>query len=158
MKNYKVGLGFDVHRLSKKKKNLILGGAITPSGYSLQAVSDGDVLLHAISDALLGAAGLGDIGDYFPPSLKASKDIDSKEIVKFILKKLKNKFKIINIDTIIVADKPRLISYKKKILASLKTIFSLKAINLKIKSKEGLNILGAKNSISCFSIALIKEK
>ena len=156
MKNYKVGLGFDVHKLSMKKKDFILGGIIIPSAYSLQAVSDGDVLLHAISDALLGAAGLGDIGDYFPPSAKASKDIDSKEIIKFILKKLKNKFKIINIDTIIVTDKPRLISYKKKILTSLKAIFSLKAINLKIKSKEGVDVLGARNSISCFCIALIK--
>jgi len=158
MKNYKVGLGFDVHKFSKKKKDLVLGGVLIPSSCSLQAVSDGDVLLHAISDALLGAAGLGDIGDYFPPSVKASKNLDSKEIVKFILKKIKPKLKIVNIDTIIVADKPRLIAHKKKILMSLKAMFNLNTINVKIKSKERLGILGTKNSISCFCIALLKRK
>ena len=86
MKDYRIGLGFDVHKISKRKKDLILGGAKIPSPFGLVAVSDGDVVLHAASDAICGAGALGDIGDYFKPQDKASKDIDSRKIVEFILK------------------------------------------------------------------------
>jgi len=157
MKNYRVGFGFDVHRISKKKKDLFLGGAKIPSVLSLEAVSDGDVILHAISDSLCGACGLGDIGDYFPPSARY-KGIDSKNIAGFILKKVGKGFKVINIDIVIVADRPRLFSHKKNILRSLKKIFSINNINVKIKSKEKLNILGSKNSISCLAVALVRKK
>ena len=158
MKGYKVGLGFDVHRLSKKKKDLILGGAKITSSFSLIAVSDGDVVLHAVSDALCGAACLGDIGDYFPPQDKKSKGIDSKEILSFVLKKVKKKYAIGNLDIIIVTDKPRLFPYKVKITKSLKGLLSTAKINVKLKSKEGLNILGGKNSISCFAFVSLKNR
>ncbi|MFH1504559.1 MAG: 2-C-methyl-D-erythritol 2,4-cyclodiphosphate synthase [Candidatus Omnitrophota bacterium] len=155
MKDYKVGLGFDVHCFSKTKKDLVLGGVVIPAPFSLKAVSDGDVVLHALSDALCGAAGLGDIGDYFSPQSKKSKNIDSKKIIKFILSKIKNKFKISNVDITIVAEKPKLVLYKKNIVESLKKILSVSAVNLKIKSKEGLDILGSKNAISCIAVVLI---
>jgi len=158
MKDYKVGLGFDVHRLSKKKKDLILGGAKIASSFSLIAVSDGDVVLHTVSDALCGAAGLGDIGDYFPPQDKKSKGIDSKEILSFILKKIKGKYTIGNLDIVIVTDKPRLFPYKGKIAKSLNKLLSTAKINVKFKSKEGLNILGSKNSISCFAFVSLKKR
>ena len=158
MEDYKVGLGFDVHRLSKKEKDLILGGAKIASSFSLIAVSDGDLVLHAVSDALCGAVGLGDIGDYFPPQDKRSKGIDSKEILNFILKKINKKYTIGNLDIIIVADKPRLFSYKGKITKSLKKLLSTTKVNVKIKSKEGLNILGSKNSISCFAFVSLRKR
>ena len=159
MKGYRIGLGFDVHRLSKRKKDLILGGAKILSPLSLIAVSDGDVVLHAISDALCGAAGLGDIGDYFPPQEERSKGIDSKEILNFILKKVRRNFTIGNLDIIIVTDKPRLYSYKERITKSLKKLLLTTKTNVKIKSKEKLNILGSKNSISCLAfISLRKTK
>lgn len=157
MKGYRIGLGFDVHRLSRKKKDLILGGVKIPCPFSLEAVSDGDVVLHAISDALCGAACLGDIGDYFPPQSLKSKDIDSRDIVKFILKKMGKKYTILNADIIIIADKPPLFPYKTKIVKSLKRILSILALNVKIKSKEGLNILGGKNSIACMSLVTVKK-
>ncbi|MBU1122183.1 MAG: 2-C-methyl-D-erythritol 2,4-cyclodiphosphate synthase [Candidatus Omnitrophica bacterium] len=157
MKNYKVGLGFDVHKFSKKKKELVLGGAIIPLARGLEAVSDGDVLLHAVTDALCGAAGLGDIGDYFPPSNKELKGIDSKKIAKFIFKKIVNRFEIINMDITIIADKPPLVFHKKEIMKSLINIFYISAINLKIKSKEGLNVLGGKDAISCLAMVLVKQ-
>jgi 2-C-methyl-D-erythritol 2,4-cyclodiphosphate synthase len=157
MKDYRVGLGFDVHCLSRRKKDLVLGGAVIPSVFSLVAVSDGDVVLHAVSDALCGASGLGDIGDYFPPQVKSSKGLDSKKILSFVLKKIKNKFSIGNIDVTIVADRPRLLPYKRKITVSLKEILSVSRLNLKIKSKEGLNILGGRNSISCFAFVCLKK-
>ena len=159
MKDYKVGLGFDVHRLSKRKKNLILGGLKITSSFSLIAVSDGDVVLHAVSDALCGAVGLGDIGDYFSPQDKRSKGIDSKKILNFILKKVNKKYTIGNLDIVIVTDKPRLFPYKGKITKSLEKLLATTKINVKLKSKEGLNILGSKNSISCFAfVSLIKPK
>ncbi|MDP2923446.1 MAG: 2-C-methyl-D-erythritol 2,4-cyclodiphosphate synthase [Candidatus Omnitrophota bacterium] len=156
MVNYRIGLGFDVHRFSKKNKPLVLGAMKISRSFGLEAVSDGDVLLHAITDALCGACSLGDIGDYFPPS-KKYEGIDSKEIAKFILHKLGKKFKIANIDITIVAEKPKLFPHKKDILKSLKSIFRIRNINVKIKSKEGLNILGGKDAISCFAIALVRR-
>lgn len=159
MKNtYRVGLGFDVHRFSKRKKDLILGGVKIPFPVGLAAVSDGDVVLHAISDAVCGACGMGDIGDHFPPEAKSSKGINSIEIVKFIIEKIERKFKLINIDIIIIADKPKLVSHKGEIFESLKRIFSLSEINVKIKSKEGLNILGGRESIACLANVLVERQ
>jgi len=157
-KDYKSGLGFDVHRISRKKKDLILGGVKIPCLFSLDAVSDGDVLLHAVSDGLCGACALGDIGDYFPPESTESININSRDILKFILNKLKNKYNIENVDVVIVAEKPRLVSYKKKIAESLRNLLHLSAVNIKIKSKENLDILGGKNSISCFASVLVSSE
>ncbi|MBN3040960.1 MAG: 2-C-methyl-D-erythritol 2,4-cyclodiphosphate synthase [Candidatus Omnitrophica bacterium] len=157
MKEYRVGFGFDVHRISKKKKKLILGGSVIPCPFGLEAVSDGDVVLHAISDALCGATVIGDIGDYFPPEDKSCKNIDSKLIVKEILKKTSKNFKTVNLDITIIAEKPRLIKYKKRIISSLRKIISVKNINLKIKSKEGLSILGGVNAMACVVIVLMKR-
>ena len=105
IKNHRVGLGFDVHKFSHKNKLLKLGGAVIPSSVSLEAVSDGDVLLHAVCDAICGACLLGDIGDYFPPCAKESKNMDSRRIVEFVLEKISKKFKIVNIDITLISDR-----------------------------------------------------
>jgi 2-C-methyl-D-erythritol 2,4-cyclodiphosphate synthase len=157
VEDYRVGLGIDIHRFTNKKKDLTLGGFKIPSPFGVKAVSDGDVLLHAVSDALCGACLLGDIGDYFPPSAKKSKGIDSKEIVQHILKEINGRFKIVNIDVTVVAEKPPLCGYKKDIVKSLQNIFNLVGINLKLKSKEELDILGGKNAIACFAVVLVKD-
>ena len=156
MMNYRIGLGFDVHRFSKSKKDLVLGGIKICDGFGLEAISDGDVLLHAISDSFCCASSF-DIGDYFPPSNKY-KGIDSKEIIKFILNKIEKNFSIVNVDVIIVAEKPKLSPHKKKILNSLRSILKARDINIKIKSKEGLDILGGKDAISCLAIVLLKKR
>ncbi|MCQ9204797.1 MAG: 2-C-methyl-D-erythritol 2,4-cyclodiphosphate synthase [Omnitrophica bacterium] len=158
MKDYMVGLGFDIHRFSRKKKPLILGGVKIYNSPGLEAVSDGDVVLHALSDALCGCCLLGDIGDYFPPQAKESKGIDSRKIINFILGKIDGKYEINNIDVTIVAEKPRLISYKKEITSSLRQIFSAPCVNVKVKSKEALNILGGKNSIACLALASVRKR
>ena len=157
MKSVRVGLGFDVHRFTKKKKGIILGGVKIPCAFGVRAVSDGDVLLHAISDGILGAASLGDIGDYFPPADKKSKGIKSSDIVRYVLKKIEKKFKLINVDTIIVAQKPVMASYKRKMVRSLIKILGTNNINVKIKSKEGLDILGGVDSIACLCIIALKR-
>ncbi len=158
MKAYHIGLGFDVHKLKKGKKSLILGGVKIPCSFSLDAVSDGDLILHAVADAICGAAGLGDIRDYFPPKAKKSKNIDSKEIAYFMLKKIGGRYLIENIDIVIVADKPRLVNHKSAIVSSLKKILATSQINLKIKSKEGLSILGPNQAMSCLAVVLLRKK
>jgi len=157
MKSIRVGLGFDVHRFSKRRKSLILAGIKVAEGFGLEAVSDGDVVLHAICDGILGAACLGDIGDYFPPHNKGLKGIKSTKIVRYVLKEINKAYKIVNIDTTIVSQKPPLAKYKKKILDSLRDIFGASNINIKIKSKEGLGILGGKNALACFCIVLLEK-
>jgi 2-C-methyl-D-erythritol 2,4-cyclodiphosphate synthase len=107
MRDYRIGLGIDVHRFTKKRKNLILAGFLIPSSFGIEAISDGDIILHSLSDAICGASGLGDIGDYFPPS-KKYKDLDSKKIVNFILKKIEKKFRIVNMDITLISEKPKL--------------------------------------------------
>ncbi len=157
-KGYRIGVGLDLHRFSKKKKPLVLAGVKIPSKLSLDAVSDGDVVLHAIADALCGAASLGDIGDYFPPGDKKSKGIDSKDIVKKVLSKLNKKQILLNIDVTIISDKPKLVSYKPKMLKSLKSIFNCRETNLKIKSKEKTDFIGSKDAISAVAAVMTKVK
>jgi len=156
MKNNYIGFGFDIHVFSKKKKPLVLGGYTVPGAPGLEAVSDGDVVLHAVCDALLGAAALGDIGDMFPPEDKKSRGIDSKKIAAAVLKKLGKKIEVVNIDVTIIAQKPRLVAHKPAITASLKNIFGAR-VNVKIKSKENLDILGGVNAMACMVVAGIER-
>lgn len=151
----RVGLGFDVHRLVRGRK-LILGGIIIPYSKGLLGVSCADVVLHSISDAILGALAKGDIGDYYPPQNSKNKGISSLVILKKVLSLLKNK-KIINLDVTIIAQKPRLKSYKGRIKNSLAKIFKLSKdrINIKIKSQENL-IPTKKECIICLSLVNIK--
>jgi len=142
--NFRIGLGFDVHQTAKNKRKLILGGVVIPAPFGL--------------DAVCGPCLLGDIGDHFPPEDKKNKGIDSKKIVRFILGKIKKNYTIVNIDTTIIAEKPRLAEHKDRITKSLARIFKTKRVNVKIKSKEGLDILGGKNAISCMAVVLVKRK
>ncbi|OPX29870.1 MAG: 2-C-methyl-D-erythritol 2,4-cyclodiphosphate synthase [Candidatus Omnitrophica bacterium 4484_171] len=154
----RIGFGFDVHKFNRRKKYILLGGLKIDCGFGVVAVSDGDVILHAVCDAILGAASLGDIGDYFPPREEKSRGIKSIDIAGFVLDKIKGVFSIRNIDITIIADKPPLSSHKSKMVKSIRRIFRAKNINVKIKSKEGLDILGSKNAVSCFAIALLARK
>jgi len=149
----RAGLGFDVHRLVKGRK-LILAGVKIPYEKGLSGVSDADVVFHSLSDAILGALGLGDIGDYFPPD-KKNKGLESKVILKKVLSLLKNK-KINNLDITLISDKPRLKPYKDKMRESLKNLLKLPKdkINIKIKSQEGLLPL-SKEAIFCISVVTI---
>jgi 2-C-methyl-D-erythritol 2,4-cyclodiphosphate synthase len=113
-------------------------------------------VLHAVSDALLGASGLGDIGDLFPPQAKASCGISSRKITETVLARIgEKKFRIVNIDITVIAQKPRLVPHKKRMTASLRKIYGVDEVNLKIKSKEGGSFLGGVNTISCVAAALL---
>ena len=154
---YRVGLGFDIHKFSKAKKDLILAGVKIPADISLEAVSDGDLVLHALADGICGACGLGDIGDYFPPSDPACRGMNSAKILDFILGKTRGKFELVNVDITIISEKPKLAAHKSRMVKSLKKLLPQTAVNLKIKSKEGLDILGGRKAMTCLANVLVKS-
>ena len=154
-----VGIGYDIHRL-ENGQSLILGGIKIASEIGTVAHSDGDVLIHSIIDALLGAASLGDIGDYFPDTDSKYKNIASKELLIIVSNMLsENKLRIINIDATIVLEKPKLSSYKLAIKNNLAQILSIseKQINIKATTNEKLDSIGSCNSIAVFSICQLEQ-
>ncbi len=153
-------MGFDVHQLVGGRK-LILGGVEIPFPRGLAGYSDGDVLLHALADALLGAAGRGDIGQHFPDNDPQYKNISSLILLEKTCKIIrKERFTINNIDAIIVAEKPRLSPYLKSMKDKLVPILKLseKLINIKTTTSEGLGFTGREEGIAAYALVmLIKE-
>ncbi|MCD5401253.1 2-C-methyl-D-erythritol 2,4-cyclodiphosphate synthase [candidate division NPL-UPA2 bacterium] len=152
-----VGMGFDVHQLVEGRK-LILGGVEIPFPRGLAGYSDGDVLLHALGDALLGAAGQGDIGQHFPDDDPQYKGISSLVLLERICEIIRREHFIINnIDSIIVAEKPRLSPYlggmKDKLAPILK--LSEKLINIKATTSEGLGFTGREEGIAAYAVATL---
>ncbi len=154
----RVGLGYDVHKLAGNR-NLIIGGVQIPYSLGLLGHSDADVLLHAISDALLGAAALGDIGKHFPDTDSAFKDANSRVLLRRVVELIKNEgFTIGNIDATIIAQAPKMaphIELMRKNIAEDCGI-EIGCVNVKATTEEGLGFTGAKQGISAQAIALIK--
>lgn len=149
-----VGIGYDLHIL-KKGAELIIGGIKIDSDVGTIAHSDGDVLIHSIVDALLGACGLGDIGEYFPDNDPQYKNANSSEFLKETLKLVHNKqLKIINIDAVIILEKPKLSSYKNLIRENIAKIcnINLDKINIKAKTNEKLGYLGNSEAVACLCV------
>jgi 2-C-methyl-D-erythritol 2,4-cyclodiphosphate synthase len=157
---YRTGIGTDIHRLVADKK-LMLGGIYVPYPAGLLGHSDGDVALHAIIDALLGAAGLGDIGTLFPDTDPKFKDADSKGLLLDIKGRLDEKrWVVVNVDLIIHAEEPRLEPVKaqmKRCIASLLGI-DFTAVNVKAKTNEGLGDIGTGQAIAATATVLLKRK
>jgi 2-C-methyl-D-erythritol 2,4-cyclodiphosphate synthase len=154
----KVGLGYDVHKFEKGRK-LILGGVEIPHDKGLAGHSDADVLIHALIDAILGAAGLGDIGEHFPDTEIAYKDIDSSLLLKKVLAIIENKFRVNNVDCIIVAQRPKLSPYKEQIRIKLSELLKIEKerINVKAKTEEGLGFTGRQEGIKAYVIVSLEE-
>ncbi len=153
------GIGFDLHRLIKKKK-LFLGGVKIPFHSGLKGHSDGDVILHAIIDCLLGAMKKKDIGTYFPNNKKKYKDIRSAKMLKPIINKLdKENFSINNLDINLICEKPKVSKYRNKIINSISKLMKLdkNKINLKGKTVEKLGIIGKEKAIACETIVSINK-
>lgn len=153
----RIGLGYDVHRLVEGRP-LILGGVRIPFEKGLLGHSDADVLAHAISDALLGAAGLGDIGEHFPDSDFQYKNTDSIILLKQCFNLLQAKgYGLVNIDTTIMAQAPKLSPYKSEIRQNLaKTLESpVGRISVKATTTEGLGFVGLGEGIAAMCVALI---
>lgn len=156
---HKVGFGFDVHRFITGN-SVILGGVRIPSEFAIEAHSDGDVLLHAICDAILGALGEGDIGDLFPDTDSTNKNRDSVEFLNEVLTIMKTKqYSLCNIDCTIVAEKPKLMAYKQQIKQFLAQACSLPndCVNIKATTNEKLGFVGRMEGIQAYSVCLLKK-
>jgi len=152
-----VGLGYDVHKLVKGRK-LVLGGINIPFSKGLLGHSDADVLVHAICDALLGAAGMGDIGLHFPDDQIEFKDIYSIELLFRVYKLLASKKKtIVNIDATIFAQAPKLSPYRESMEKCIAKSIDIdpSCINIKATTTEGLGIIGEGNGMAAMCVALI---
>jgi 2-C-methyl-D-erythritol 2,4-cyclodiphosphate synthase len=155
----RVGIGYDIHAL-KKGRDLILGGVNIPHSKGLQGHSDGDVLFHAIVDALLGAAAEGDIGDHFSDKDARYRGANSLLFVKKVKEILKRRrFKIEHIDSVILAEAPKLAAFKAKIRASVAQAFGLplSSVSVKAKTNEGFGAVGKKQAIACYAVASLGE-
>ena len=153
------GIGFDIHRLVKNKK-LYLGGTKIPFHSGLQGHSDGDVILHAIIDAILGAIQKKDIGTYFPSNKNKFKNIRSPKMLKPIIENLyENNFSINNLDINLICQKPKVSTYRNRIINSLSNLMNLdkNKINLKGKTVEKLGLIGKEKAIACEVIISINK-
>jgi 2-C-methyl-D-erythritol 2,4-cyclodiphosphate synthase len=156
----KIGLGFDSHRFVEGKP-FILGGIQIPHSMGLKGHSDGDALIHAIIDALFGAAGLPDIGELFPPSDEQFKDIDSKILLSKIIPKIHQKgFSIVNIDCVVICEKPKLSPHKKQMIDCLAQLMGIAEdqINIKSKTAESMGAFGREEGIAVIVNALLEKQ
>lgn len=153
----RIGIGYDVHRLTEGRR-LILGGVEIPHNVGMLGHSDADVLLHAVMDALLGAAALGDIGKHFPDSDERYKDADSMQLLKHVGELIrKNGYKIENIDSIIEAQQPKLAPYIDDMRANIANTLDIpiSAVSVKATTTEGLGFVGKSEGIAAQAVTLL---
>jgi len=154
-----VGFGYDVHKFKKNRK-LFLGGVKISDTNGLDGHSDADVLIHALMDALLGAAGQKDIGHFFPNTDMKYKNISSVELLKIVVKTLKTKkYKIVNVDMTVVAEKPKIYPYIDDMKDILSKILKIKKdfISIKATTNEGMGFIGRAEGICAMAIASLKK-
>ena len=156
----RIGQGFDVHALIAGRK-LVLGGVEIPYHLGLEGHSDADVLLHAICDALLGAAGLGDIGRHFPDSDAQYAEIDSRMLLRDVARRLAaSKLRVVNVDATIIAQAPRMTPHFARMTGNIAADLGVApaAVNLKATTTEGLGFTGRGEGIAAIAVALIEER
>lgn len=155
----RIGHGYDVHKLKKGRK-LIIGGVDIPYKKGLLGHSDADVLLHAISDALLGAAALGDIGKHFPPSDEQYKNIDSRILLKKVAELLNNNgYKVQNVDATVLAEAPKMLPFINQMRQNIANDLGLELdqISVKATTEEGLGFTGKGKGIAAHAVCLIQK-
>ncbi len=160
MSPFRIGFGYDIHKLVEKRP-LILGGVELPHHKGLLGHSDADCLSHAIADALLGAAGLPDIGHFFPDDNPTYKDINSQEILKTVLKEIKkSQLTIVNIDTTILAEKPKLAPYFEQMKATIANSLELTVyqIGIKATTTEQIGPIGLEEAIAAYAVCLLEKR
>ena len=155
----RIGHGYDVHKLVEGR-DLILGGVKIDSEKGLLGHSDADVLLHAVSDALLGAAGLGDIGRHFPDTDPKYKGADSLELLREVYRKISEKgFRVGNIDVTMIAQKPKLKDYISQMQENIAAAVNVspERVNVKATTEEKLGFTGTGEGMACHAVCLLEE-
>lgn len=153
----RIGHGFDVHRF-KEGDHVMLAGVRVPHKRAVEAHSDGDVILHALCDAMLGAAGLGDIGMFFPPSDPQYANMDSKKFVEEVYARVKSEGYVMgNVDITLVAQAPKIGSYRDQMRATIANLLDveLNAVNIKATTTEGLGYCGREEGLAAYAVVLL---
>lgn len=156
----RIGNGYDVHRLVEGRK-LILGGVEIPHLKGVLGHSDGDVLVHAIMDALLGSLALGDIGQHFPDTSNEYKDIDSMILLERVFNLIKEKgYRVVNLDCVIVAQKPKLKLYLEEMRQKISKVLETQISNISVKAttEEKLGFTGNEEGIKSYCVVLLEKK
>ncbi|HOS29402.1 MAG TPA: 2-C-methyl-D-erythritol 2,4-cyclodiphosphate synthase [Treponemataceae bacterium] len=156
----KIGLGYDLHALEKGRP-LILGGVVIPFDKGEKGHSDGDVLLHAITDALLGAAGLSDIGELFPPSQEQWKGADSSLLLQKAWQLVTDHgWTLDNIDCVIAIEKPKILSFRKEIISRIAEILQCRDDQIFVKAKTGekLGEIGREEAVCVWAVCLLSKE
>jgi 2-C-methyl-D-erythritol 2,4-cyclodiphosphate synthase len=154
-----VGIGYDSHRLGSGRR-LVLGGVDVPSELGLEGHSDADVLAHALTDALLGAAGLGDIGEHFPDSDERFRDADSMELLADVLDRVRSAgHALVNVDCTIVMEAPKLGSHRQAIRERLAETLGLPLarVNVKASTGEGIGFVGRGEGVAALAVASLTD-
>ncbi|MCI2068745.1 MAG: 2-C-methyl-D-erythritol 2,4-cyclodiphosphate synthase [Bacilli bacterium] len=157
---FRIGSAYDVHRLSEGD-GILLGGIKIPCAYKTEAHSDGDVVYHALAEALLGSLALGDLGTYFPPEDSKTEGMDSSLILKKALSLISEKgYQVSNVDISVILEKPKLRPFIEKIRANLAQELKTEISNVSLKAgtNEGLDAIGEQKAIGCFASVLVMKK
>ncbi len=151
---FRIGIGYDTHVLLSGRP-LILGGVNIPYTRGLLGHSDADVLLHAICDALLGAAAKGDLGEHFPPNDPAFKGIASTELIKRVMQLVTPAYAVVNIDAVVICQEPKLSAYKKAMETVILQLTQAQQVTVKATTTEGMNDEGRGKCISAQAVCLL---
>jgi len=157
---FRVGVGYDSHQFARGRA-LILGGVSIPSDVGLDGHSDADAVCHAVTDAILGAAGLGDIGEMFPDTDPANKNSNSITMLEAAVRRLAAAGYVVNqVDVCVVAESPKLAPFREHIRASLGAALGIDSagVSVKGKSNEGMGWIGRKEGLACIAVATVKGK
>lgn len=155
----RIGQGYDIHRLVAGRK-LLLGGEEIPFALGLDGHSDADVLLHALGDALLGAASLGDLGRHFPPADERWRGASSVDLLQRIVGLVHEQgFRVVNCDLTLVAEAPKLAPYRERIIERIARVLGLEenAVGLKATTNEGLGAIGRGEGMAAFAVVLLES-
>ncbi len=152
-----IGLGFDIHRLVPDRP-LVLGGVEIPYSYGLMGHSDGDALLHAVTDAVLGAAGKGDIGQWFPDTDPQIKGISSRDMLLKVMEDIQQEWSVVNVDVTVVAEEPRIAPHRDAIKECIGALLSTERVSVKGKTMERLGPIGNREAIAAYAVVELSER
>ncbi len=155
----RVGWGYDSHRFTRGRK-LVLGGVTVPFHKGLKGHSDADVVLHAVIDAVLGAAAVGDIGDFFPNSDPRYRGADSLDLLREVRRFISPRFRVVHVDATVLAQEPRLGPYKQRMRAKIAHALKMPVedVSVKAKTNEGMGFVGRKEGLAAVAVATVERR